>query len=144
MKKLWEKYKEYILYILFGAVTTVVNYGVYALCVRAFGMGVVISNIIAWILAVIVAYVTNKLWVFDSKSRELKIVGREFGEFVLGRLATLVIETGLLWIFVDLLHVNDLIMKIITNIIVVILNYIFSKFIIFRKKTAESAEEEKS
>lgn len=144
MKKLWDKYKEYVLYILFGAVTTVVNYGVYALCVRGFGMGVVVSNIIAWILAVIVAYVTNKLWVFESKSWELKTVGREFGEFVLGRLATLVIETGLLWIFVDLLHVNDLIMKIITNIIVVILNYVFSKFIIFKKKTAESAEKEES
>lgn len=144
MKQLWEKYREYVLYLVFGGVTTVVNYGVFALCGHVFGLGVVPSNIIAWILAVIVAFITNKLWVFESRSWEPKLAGREFGEFVLGRLATLVIETGILWIFVDLLHVNDLIMKIITNIIVVILNYIFSKFIIFKKRKTESAEEKET
>ena len=88
-------------------------------------------------MAVIVAYVTNKLWVFDSKKHDSKTIAKEFAEFVVARLITLGIETLLLWIFVDKLGVNDLIMKIITNIIVVILNYIFSKFIIFRKKKKE-------
>lgn len=134
LKSLWNKYKEILLYLFFGGVTTVVNYGVYALCGHVFHLGVVPSNIIAWVLAVIVAYVTNKLWVFESKSWKAKVVGKEFGEFVLARLSTLVIETILLWIFVDKLHVNDLIMKIITNVIVVILNYIFSKFFIFKGK----------
>ena len=119
---------------MFGGVTTVVNYGVFVLCGHVFHLGVVPSNIIAWILAVIVAFVTNKLWVFESKSMKAKTVGKEFGEFVVARLLTLVIETLLLWIFVDKLHVNDLIMKIITNVIVVILNYVFSKFFIFKTK----------
>ena len=131
---LWKKYKEIITYLFFGFVTTVVNYGVYALLVRGFHMDVVPANIIAWIIAMIVAFVTNKLWVFESKARDGKTVLREFAEFAIARLITLGIETLLLWIFVDKLGVNDLIMKIITNVIVVILNYVFSKFIIFRKK----------
>ena len=135
---LWKKYKEIITYLFFGFVTTVVNYGVYALLVRGFHMDVVPANIIAWIVAMIVAFVTNKLWVFESKARDVKTVLKEFAEFAIARLITLGIETLLLWIFVDKLGVNDLIMKIITNVIVVILNYVFSKFIIFRKKKKET------
>ena len=134
IKLLWKKYREIITYLFFGFVTTAVNYGVYALLVRGFHMDVVPANIIAWIAGVVVAYVTNKLWVFESKARDAKTVVREFLEFVVARLITLGVETLLLWIFVDKLGANDLIMKIITNVIVVILNYVFSKFIIFRKK----------
>lgn len=140
MKALWNKYKEYVLYLVFGGVTTVVNYGVYVICGHVLHLGVVPSNIIAWVFAVVVAFVTNKLWVFESKSHETKTVAKEFVEFVLARLLTMLIETLLLWIFVDLLHVNDLIMKIITNVIVVVLNYIFSRFFIF-KKTKEPQPE---
>ncbi|MBO4835689.1 MAG: GtrA family protein [Lachnospiraceae bacterium] len=131
---LWKKYREIITYLFFGFVTTAVNYGVYALLVRGFHMDVVPANIIAWIVAMIVAFVTNKLWVFESKAHDFKTLAKEFVEFAIARLITLGIETLLLWIFVDKLGANDLIMKIITNVIVVILNYIFSKFIIFRKK----------
>ena len=134
IKILWKKYKEIITYLFFGFVTTVVNYGMFALLVRVFHMDVVPANIISWIVAVVVAFVTNKLWVFESKARDAKTIAREFGEFVAGRLITLGLETLLLWIFVDKLGMNDLVMKIITSIIVVIVNYIFSKFIIFRKK----------
>ncbi len=137
IKALWLKYKEIITYVFFGFVTTVVNYVVFVLCGHVFHLDVVISNAIAWILAVIVAFITNKLWVFESKKRDVKTLGREFGEFVAGRLITLALESVLLWIFVDKLGVNDLIMKIITSIIVMIVNYIFSKFIIFRKKKAK-------
>lgn len=134
MKRLWEKYKEYILYLFFGGITSLVNYGVYVLCLRVFSFGVVPSNIIAWVLAVTVAFITNKIWVFESKSKEGRVVLKELWEFFLGRFVTLAIETLLLWIFVDLLHVNALIMKVITSVIVVVLNYIFSKFIIFKKQ----------
>ncbi|MCQ2529772.1 MAG: GtrA family protein [Lachnospiraceae bacterium] len=137
IKALWVKYKEIITYVFFGFVTTVVNYGVFALCGHVFHFDVVISNAIAWILAVIVAFITNKLWVFESKKRDAKTLGREFVEFVVGRLITLALESVLLWIFVDKLGVNDLIMKIITSVIVMAVNYIFSKFIIFKKKKAE-------
>lgn len=134
IKILWKKYKEIITYLFFGFVTTVVNYGMFALLVRVFHLDVVPANIISWIVAVVVAFVTNKLWVFESKARDAKTIAREFGEFVAGRLITLGLETLLLWIFVDKLGMNDLVMKIITSVIVVIVNYIFSKFIIFRKK----------
>ena len=134
IKHLWKKYREIITYLFFGFVTTAVNYGVYALLVRGFHMDVVPANIIAWIVAMVVAFVTNKLWVFESKAHDIKTLAKEFIEFAIARLITLGIETLLLWIFVDKLGANDLIMKIITNVIVVILNYIFSKFIIFRKK----------
>ena len=137
IKKLWKKYKEIISYLFFGFVTTVVNYGLFALLTHVFHMDVVPANIIAWVVAVIVAFVTNKLWVFESKARDSKTIAREFFEFVAARLLTLGLETLLLWIFVDKLGVNDLIMKIITSVIVVILNYVFSKFIIFRKKNKE-------
>ncbi|MCQ2511865.1 MAG: GtrA family protein [Lachnospiraceae bacterium] len=137
IKALWAKYKEIITYVFFGFVTTVVNYGVFALCGHVFHFDVVISNAIAWILAVIVAFITNKLWVFESKKRDAKTLGREFAEFVIGRLITLALESVLLWIFVDKIGVNDLIMKIITSVIVMAVNYIFSKFIIFKKKKAE-------
>lgn len=137
IKELWLRYKEIITYVFFGFVTTVVNYVAFVLCGHVFHLDVVLANAIAWILAVIVAYITNKLWVFESKNHDIKTLLREFGEFVAGRLITLGLETVLLWVFVDLLGVNDLLMKIITSIIVMIVNYIFSKFIIFKKKKAK-------
>ncbi len=133
-KRLWIKYKEYILYVLFGCITAAVNYGVFVLCRYVFHMDIVTTNVLAWIFAVLAAFITNKIWVFESKSLKLKVMLKEFVQFVIARALTLVIETFLLWLFVNKFHVNDLIMKIITNIIVIILNYIFSKFIIFKKK----------
>lgn len=140
IKTLWNKYKETITYLIAGGITTAVNYGVFALCSAGLGMGVVTANAVAWVTAVIVAFVTNKFWVFQSKSWEAKVVVREFWQFVAGRLVTLGVESLLLWIFVDQIGVNKFLMKIITNIIVLVLNYIFSKFIIFRKKKEERAQ----
>lgn len=147
MKKLIKKYKEIILYIFFGVLTTIVNFVIYFIMNALLGEDMyLVSNVIAWIGAVAFAYITNKIWVFESKSRESKTLLREIGEFVSARLLSLGIEETGLYIFVDLLKFStfsfsflrltitgDVIAKIIMQIIVVILNYIFSKFIIFKK-----------
>lgn len=147
MKKLIKKYKEIILYIFFGVLTTIVNFVIYFIMNALLGEDMyLVSNVIAWIGAVAFAYVTNKIWVFESKSRESKTLLREIGEFVSARLLSLGIEEAGLYIFVDLLKFSaysfsflrltitgDVIAKVIMQIIVVILNYIFSKFIIFKK-----------
>lgn len=147
MKKLIKKYKEIILYIFFGVLTTIVNFVIYFIMNALLGEDMyLVSNVIAWIGAVAFAYITNKIWVFESKSRESKTLLREIGEFVSARLLSLGIEEAGLYIFVDLLKFStfsfsflrltitgDVIAKVIMQIIVVILNYIFSKFIIFKK-----------
>lgn len=142
IKKCFLKYKEYVLYILFGVITTIVNYAVYALCFYPLSLSGGVSNIIAWIAAVIVAYVTNKIWVFESKSWKIKIFAREFGEFALGRLATGFLETVVIAIFVDRLGGNGLIWKIITSLVVMVLNYLVSKLIVFRKKKKTGEKDE--
>ncbi|HBA93255.1 MAG TPA: teichoic acid glycosylation protein, partial [Ruminococcaceae bacterium] len=147
MKKLIKKYKEIILYIFFGMLTTIVNFVIYFIMNALLGEDMyLVSNVIAWIGAVAFAYVTNKIWVFESKSRESKTLLREIGEFVSARLLSLGIEETGLYIFVDLLKFStfsfsflrltitgDVIAKVIMQVIVVTLNYIFSKFIIFKK-----------
>lgn len=147
MKKLIKKYKEIILYIFFGVLTTIVNFVIYFIMNALLGEDMyLVSNVIAWIGAVTFAYITNKIWVFESKSRESKTLLREIGEFVSARLLSLGIEEAGLYIFVDLLKFStfsfsflrltitgDVIAKVIMQVIVVTLNYIFSKFIIFKK-----------
>ena len=136
LKKLadiYRKHKEGMRYLVFGVLTTVINIIVFAICSKMANLSTTISNIIAWIIAVLFAYVTNKLYVFDSKTVKLKDIAREIFSFFSARIATLVIETAFLWVVIDKLGFNDILMKIISNIIVIILNYIFSKIFIFKK-----------
>lgn len=140
--------KEIINYIIFGVLTTVVNFAVFWLFNRLLGRDFYLaSNVIAWIAAVAFAYVTNRIWVFQSKVKSAKGVLKEIGEFFLSRLFSLGVEEAGLLIFVDLLKFKNLsfelfsfavtgemLSKIILAVIVVILNYIFSKFIIFKKQ----------
>ena len=97
-------------------------------------MDTVPSTIIAWAVAIMTAYLTNRKWVFESKVKGVKAVFLEMGTFFLFRLATGVLDVLFMFITVDVLDLNDMIMKFISNIIVVILNYVFSKLIIFRKR----------
>ena len=136
LKKLadiYRKNQEAMRYLVFGALTTVINIIVFAICSKMADLSTTISNIIAWIIAVLFAYVTNKLYVFDSKTFKLKDLAREIFSFFSARIATLVIETAFLWVVIDKLGFNEILMKIISNIIVIILNYIFSKIFIFKK-----------
>ena len=134
IKELLIKYKSLISYGIFGVLTTVINIASYALCYNKLGISNVVSNIIAWVLAVLFAFVTNKLWVFDSKSTELKVVLYEIATFFGCRLATGLLDLAIMYVSVDLMHANSTIMKCISNVIVIIVNYIASKLVIFKKK----------
>ena len=134
MRALWEKYKGVFWYLVFGVVTTVVNIAAYHLCYEVWGVPNVPSNIIAWVLSVAVAFVTNKLWVFDSKSFAPVVLLPELWKFVSCRLITGVMDTAIMWVGVDLLGGPGTAVKIGSNVLVVVLNYIFSKLIIFKDK----------
>lgn len=131
--QLIKKYKSIILYLVFGALTTLINIATYALFAKVLNINYLISNVIAWILAVIVAYITNKLYVFESKSFEKNVLVKEVISFFIARLFSLGVDMLFMYITVGIFGYNDVIMKIFSNIIIIILNYIFSKFIIFKK-----------
>lgn len=140
IKALYEKYREVINYLVFGGCTTLVSLGVYALCVGGLGMAVTPGNVISWICAVTFAFVTNKLWVFSSKSWRLRVWLGEAVQFISGRLATGAVELlGLpllirLGLDQTLFGIEGALAKIVITIIVIILNYVISKFIVFRRK----------
>lgn len=134
INELIKKYKDLIPYLIFGVCTTIVNIVVYAICARGLGISTVASTIIAWILSVAFAYFTNRKWVFKSEAKTWKAILREATYFVACRLATGIMDVVIMWLFVDVLHWNDILVKIASNVLVVIVNYIASKFFIFRKK----------
>ena len=136
LKKIWETYKELILYVFFGGCTTLVNIIAYAVCYCPLGISNLSSTLIAWALGVAFAFVTNKLWVFESKSMQRSVLLRELGSFVGCRAATGLLDVAIMYVCVDLLHWNGLLMKAISNVLVIILNFIASKLVIFtnRKK----------
>lgn len=134
IKDLLRKYKFIILYGIFGVLTTLINIVSYSLFYSVFGVSNVISNIIAWVLSVLFAFITNKLWVFESKSFEFKLFMAELGNFTLCRLATGVLDLGIMFVGVDLLKGPAIILKVVSNIIVIILNYVMSKVFVFKKK----------
>ena len=133
VRALVEKYKEPLLYIVFGAATTGVNYGVYFLFTRIFQIHYLPANILAWLAAVLFAFLTNKLFVFHSKSWHPDTVFPELWKFTAARVFSGLLETGILWLCVDLMHLNDGVIKLLAGVIVVLLNYVFSKCFIFRK-----------
>ena len=136
-KKLWnwaKKREEILLYLIFGFLTTVVNYLVYLPLYNATTLLASLSNVIAWCAAVVFAYLTNKPFVFKSYDWSIKTVLPESIKFVTARIASLLIETAIIYITVDLLTWNGNYMKIITSVLVVIINYIASKVIVFRKR----------
>jgi len=135
-EKLKEKLlsKEVILYLVFGVLTTLVNIIVFTLLYRTLGVGTVASNVAAWVLSVLFAYVTNRTFVFESKAAGAKAVIIEAIGFFSGRIMTGLLDTVIIYVSVDILAMDDLVMKILSNVLVVILNYVISKFIVFRRK----------
>ncbi len=128
-----KKYKSFIAYAVFGVFTTVVNIVTYNICYSTIGMSNTLSNIFAWILAVTFAYLTNKAWVFESRSWAWEVLKREVPAFISCRIATGVMDIVIMYICVDIMQWHALLMKIMSNILVIILNYVFSKLIIFKK-----------
>lgn len=133
-KALFFKYKEPILYIFFGGLTTLVNIVSYALFARLFHLDEILSTVIAFLLSVVFAYLTNRKWVFDSKASGKKAIAYEVGTFFGGRVFSGALDVGIMYLFVTILHYNDLLIKILSNILVILLNFIISKWIVFRKK----------
>ena len=127
---IYKKYKEIINYLIAGVLTTIVSILSYVLFKNIFHIHYIISNIISWIIAVTFAYIINSKYVFESDKKN-KI--KEFLSFVSCRILSLIIETIAMYLMVDIITINDDISKIIAQFIVLVLNYIFSKFLTFKK-----------
>lgn len=121
--------RELVLYVVFGAFTFFVNIAVYFLFENVLGVNYLISNIIAWFFSVLFAYITNRIWVFESKSPDIL---KEMALFFGGRIFSGVVDTALMYLFIDVMMIGDTISKIVVQIIVIVLNYIFSKLIVFK------------
>ena len=133
IRHLITKYYDILAYLVFGVLTTVVNYLVYLPCYNLLEMSAAVSNVIAWAVAVAFAYLTNKPFVFRSHDWSAKTVIPELTKFVGSRIASGALETGIIFLTVDLLAWNGNVMKLVTSVIVVVLNYIASKLLVFRK-----------
>lgn len=128
------KHYDLLAYLVFGVLTTVVNYVIYLPCYNLLGLSAVVSNLIAWVVAVAFAYLTNKPFVFRSHDWSAKTVIPELTKFVSCRVASGAAESVILLLTVDILHWNGNVWKLITSVLVVVLNYIGSKLLVFRKK----------
>ena len=130
-KEYLKKYREILLYLVFGVLTTVINIISFYLLSDILKINWMISNVAAWIVSVLFAYFTNKKYVFESKNKN---VIKEFTSFVVCRVLSLGIDMAVMKLLIDVLSVNKLFSKIVSNVIVIIANYIFSKFLIFKGK----------
>lgn len=135
LKELLEKYWDVISYLFFGVLTTVVDYVVSFACHYGLGISPTVSTVIAWAAAVIFAYLTNKSWVFASKDWSPKVVFPEFAKFVGSRVLSGVLVTVSIKITVEILGWSFPIMKIVTSVLNIVLNYIASKLLVFKKKS---------
>lgn len=134
IKELYFKYKEVINYLVFGGLSTVVNFVTYFIAARMIGIEEVISSGISWFVAVLFAYITNKLFVFESKTTGKKELLKEIASFFLARIVSgALCDVGTFAVMVKVFNINDIISKIVTQVMVVIVNYVFSKLIIFKK-----------
>lgn len=134
MITVYKRYREQINYIFFGGCTTLINILVYWFATRVFGMGTGFGTTVGWILSVSFAYITNKLWVFDCKTNSILSLIKEIWYFFFCRILTYLIDFTLMYVFVNLLYFPDMLIKIIANIIVIVVNYVFSKVFIFNRE----------
>ena len=135
LRTLLQKHREIVSYIFWGVMTTAVNYAAYFLLRNVFLVPLVAGNAAAWAVSVLFAYFVNKLFVFQSRDWAWRVALRELWQMVASRIFSLGLETGILWLFVEKLLLNEFIVKLAANVLVVIVNYVLSKFIIFNKKT---------
>ena len=134
LQNLFHKYYDVLAYLVFGVLTTVVNYIIYLPCYNLAQLPAVVSNVIAWVGAVAFAYLTNKPFVFRSHDWSAETVIPELTKFVGCRVASGAAESVIIWITVDLLSWDGNLWKLVTSVLVVALNYIGSKLLVFRKR----------
>lgn len=132
IKQLWNQYYEVLTYLIFGVLTTVINYIVFTI-LNAKGVNVSVNNCISWFISVLFAFVTNKIWVFKSKTNGIGEYLIEAIKFFGSRVSTLIFELVFMFIFVQYLHYNALLFKLLAQVFIIILNYVLSKLIVFRK-----------
>ena len=138
IKELYLKYKEIINYIIFGVLTTIVNFFVYFLLTKLLVIDEIISNIISWFVSVLFAYITNKIFVFESQKSGFKDIIIEMTSFFLARVFSgICCDIGTFALMIKVFNINDTIAKIVTQIMVIILNYLLSKLLIFKKSKAK-------
>ncbi|MDD3206523.1 MAG: GtrA family protein [Lachnospiraceae bacterium] len=130
---MYKKYEDVILYLFFGGLTFLVSMVSYYICATPLGINYMVANVISWILAVLFAYITNRIFVFKSKVRDIKGILKELWMFVACRLSTGVMEVVIMFVGVSLLKCNDLLVKGAAQVLVILTNYILSKILIFKK-----------
>ena len=140
LKSLYNQYQEVIAYLFWGVLTTAVNILIFSGLHLFTGMNYMINNFIAWVVSVLFAYLTNKAFVFHSPSKSLVSDLKEMTSFFGGRVATLVIEWILLWIGISLMHQNQILVKIFENVVVIILNYFWSNWAVFKNSTNKTTK----
>jgi putative flippase GtrA len=131
-------YKEIFLYIFWGAVTTIINVAVYALCRINNFFSIQISVIIAWFISVFIAFISNKFFVFHSRSRQTTVFIRELILFYLSRIVSGLFDIALMTLMAYLNFLSENITKLLVNVVVIAINYIFSKIMIFRTKNGDA------
>lgn len=132
---LYLQYKEVISYLIFGGLATIVNFVSYFIFTKLIGIEEVISSGLSWFCSVLFAYITNKLFVFESKTATKKEFFAEMVSFFLARvLSGILCDVGTFALMVKIFHINDIFSKIVTQVMVVVVNYFFSKLLVFRKK----------
>ena len=131
--ELLKKYREQVAYVFFGGLTTLVNIVVYYVANTVMHMATVPATAVAQVLAVLFAYVTNKKYVFQSKTHGAQELLREMGSLFACRAVSFVLDIGIMWLSVDILAWPNMLMKIISNVIIIVVNYVASKLLIFNK-----------
>ena len=130
----YKKNKEVLLYLFFGGLTFIVSIATYAVFNVSMGINELIANVMSWVLAVLFAFATNRVWVFQAPTHTITEFLKQMLSFFGGRVVTLVIEEIILLVFITWLGFNSMVVKVIAQVIVVVLNYVISKFWIFKDK----------
>lgn len=133
--------REIVSYVFFGVLTTVISIGTFAIFDKLLGEEILLgkqnyllANVISWVFAVLFAFITNKIWVFKSRTWKTSMVAKELLSFITARIVSLIIDMVLMFLFVDIICTGELVAKFIVQVVVVILNYVFSKLFIFRNR----------
>jgi len=134
IQNLIHKYWEQLMYLVFGVLTTAVNMVVFYLLDQYTGMYYLLSNTIAWFLSVLFAFFTNKTWVFQSKYTTFRDFSREIASFFFFRVISYIMDTAIMFVGISMLHGPNMVVKIIDQFVIILANYIFSKWI-FNKST---------
>lgn len=132
LKLIYDRYSKIVSYLFFGGITTLINILTFTMLNQFNGLNYQVANVIAWLLSVIFAYCSNKLWVFHSKTKGSLALIKEISSFSFYRCLSLLLDIGIMWVGISLLNGNPILVKIVDNVLIVTANYVFSKLFIFK------------